>query len=62
MSLQGVLSTLHSYLSTLHYGHDLQNLSALEVLGQPDGVLATCTLMLQDALYIPEGLQKRKVR
>lgn len=61
MSLQGVLSTLHDHLSTLHDDHDLRKLSALEVLNQADGILATCTVVLQDVVDILEGLQKRKV-
>ena len=61
MSLHGILATLHDHLSTLHNGHDLRNLLALEVLDQPDGALAACKVVLQDVLDILEGLQKRRL-
>ncbi len=61
MSLQGVLSTLHDHVSNLHHDNDIRKLAALEVLNQPDGVLATCTKVLKEVSEILEGLQKRKL-
>lgn len=56
MSLQGVLSTLRDHLRSLHYDGNLGNLSALEILDQPDGALATCNAVPLDVLAILEGL------
>jgi hypothetical protein len=58
MSLQGVLNTLNSHLSTSH-GHNSKDFLALEVLNQPGGVLAACEIVLQDVLQIIEGLWKK---
>lgn len=60
MSLQGVLNTLQSHLSTPH-DHNSKDFLALEVLNQPDGVLAACTVVLQDVLRVIEGLQKKRI-
>ncbi|OBT57875.1 hypothetical protein VE04_02094 [Pseudogymnoascus sp. 24MN13] len=60
MSLQGILNTLQSHLSTPH-DHNSKDFLALEVLNQPDGVLAACTVVLQDVLRIIGGLQKKKI-
>jgi hypothetical protein len=60
MSLQG-LSTLYDHLSSLRDDNNLKSFSALEVLEQSDGVLATCTEVLQDVSNILEGLRKRKL-
>ena len=60
MSLQGVLNTIHRRLSTSR-DDDSRDLLALEELNRPDGVLSTCSVVLQDVLRIIEGLQKRKL-
>ncbi|OBT83090.1 hypothetical protein VE02_08603 [Pseudogymnoascus sp. 03VT05] len=60
MSLQGILNTLHSHLSTSH-DHNSKDFLALEMLNQPDGVLAACAVVLQDVLRIIEGLKKKKL-
>lgn len=60
MSLQGILDTLHSHLSTSHDDNS-KDFLALEVLNQPDGVLSACAVVLQDVLRIIEGLQKKKL-
>ncbi|OBT73411.1 hypothetical protein VF21_08109 [Pseudogymnoascus sp. 05NY08] len=59
MSLQGILNTPHSHLSTSH-DHNSKDFLALEVLNQPDGVLAACAVVLQDVFRIIEGLEKKK--
>lgn len=59
MSLQGILNTLHSHLSNSR-DHNSNDFLALEVLDQPDGVLAACAVVLQDVLRIIEGLEKKK--
>jgi len=60
MFLHGILNAFNSRLSASH-NHSSEDLLALEVLNQPDGVLSACAVVLQDVLKIIEGLKKKKL-